>query len=195
MKIENGFVEEKHLFMRKKMIKQTKVIHIIGTMLAGKSTVIKRIKEEVETSAFDVWDIDKSFYRPLKIINTEDKFNWDKFHEYKDHIGFALELALRQSPYWFLLLESSGTNKAINFKLHQLKTEGLIEITPVILECPSDKELKKRARIRGIDIKSALEFRDIYDEKILSILSGLDSPPKEMTVEEAVNFIKGQLHE
>lgn len=164
------------------------IIHVIGPMCSGKSFLIKRLFYDHINLA--VWDIKENFYKPLGIINSENKIDNFMFDLYKEYIWFALHLFLKQHKDKNIILESSGTNRRINAQLSNYKDTKII---PVFLKEPSNEQLEINIKLRKIDQETVRNFNQYFHSKIDSIVKYYNF--KWMDQEDAYSYISNLLKE
>lgn len=162
------------------------IIHLIGPMCHGKSHLIKNLF--YENLNLETWDIVKNFYKPLEIINLENRFDQNLFNRYQNYIGFALDLFLRQNKNKRIIIESSGTNKELNKQLSNYK-----EIVPVFLQENSRENINRYIKLRNEKEEFIYKFNEYVYEKLDPVIKNYNY--KWMNYKEAYHSIEILLKE
>lgn len=136
------------------------LLHLTGVPCSGKSYILEEFKDN---PIIAIWDI-KKFYEE-KYILTEHGMNWDKFKEYQIDIAPTMKrFIVNNSDKKIIIIESTGTNKAINSALSQIFNK-----TEIKLDIPVKETVRLRAIERGDkNYNNILDFRDKCEEQVTS---------------------------
>lgn len=168
------------------------IYHIIGSMCSGKSTLIKNLGDKL---SLEVWDIKRSFYWPLKIIENE-KFNFELYSKHKEAIPTIVELFIKSVSHKYdIFIESSGINSFVNKALQDF------EVIPILLTTPTEEEIIERTEDNR-KRQEAIRFLNNLENTYIKLANVINSAEKlkeynlpefPINIEEAYNYIIGEL--
>ena len=140
-----------------------RVIHLIGTQCAGKSSLFAMAgiekKQRWDVLSFyarkGVWRPGEGFPPKMRVVNPGKWYaiTSKMIGDLSEYLQDGREIAF---------VESSGINRKINDFFKRCETEESFKANEICLEVPTEAELRRRAEARNIEPKEVLHFARVW---------------------------------